>query len=307
MGRSIRSGDSFADDLQPVSSLRCCRSRRRRDSAPRPPTGRSSAGRAGKASSTEKGLPTTWSGTREHRLEDRAARRGHLQPDRRRRQDLSHLLQRLQRARPARRRQEDLKRHVVCLTARAASCCGRRKCRRSCPSRNASATTTATPPARRPATARTVYVFFGKSGVFAFDLTGKQLWQADVGDGLQRLGLGGVARPVREPGDRQRQRRKRVVVALDKATGKEVWRARGINEAWNTPLLLPDAGGKTELVVAIPGKCWARPGDGQQLWSCDTDIRGTWCRASWPKSGVVYCIGGRPSSAVAVKPAAAAT
>ena len=27
-----------------------------------------------------------------------------------------------------------------------------------------------------------VYAFFGKSGVFAFDHSGKQLWQADVGD-----------------------------------------------------------------------------------------------------------------------------
>src|SRR5262249_28761343 len=28
-----------------------------------------------------------------------------------------------------------------------------------------------------------VYVYFGKSGVFAYDLEGKQLWQADVGTG----------------------------------------------------------------------------------------------------------------------------
>ena len=28
-----------------------------------------------------------------------------------------------------------------------------------------------------------VFVFFGKSGVHAFDLDGKQLWKADVGDG----------------------------------------------------------------------------------------------------------------------------
>ena len=35
-----------------------------------------------------------------------------------------------------------------------------------------------------------VYVFFGKSGVLAFDLEGKQLWQADVGDGLAMMGFG---------------------------------------------------------------------------------------------------------------------
>src|SRR5260370_5384093 len=30
---------------------------------------------------------------------------------------------------------------------------------------------------------KNVYVFFGKTGVFAFDMEGKQLWQADVGSG----------------------------------------------------------------------------------------------------------------------------
>src|SRR5580704_5638430 len=38
-----------------------------------------------------------------------------------------------------------------------------------------------------------VYVFFGKSGVFAFDLDGNQLWHADVGDGLAMMGFGSGA------------------------------------------------------------------------------------------------------------------
>ena len=36
--------------------------------------------------------------------------------------------------------------------------------------------------------AERVYVFFGKSGVFAFDLAGKQHWQADVGSQLNGWG-----------------------------------------------------------------------------------------------------------------------
>src|SRR5262249_37074596 len=39
-----------------------------------------------------------------------------------------------------------------------------------------------------------LYVFFGKSGVFAFNLEGEQLWQADVGSGLN--GWGSAASPV---------------------------------------------------------------------------------------------------------------
>ncbi len=40
-----------------------------------------------------------------------------------------------------------------------------------------------------------IYCFFGKSGVVAFDLAGKQLWQADVGSGLN--GWGSADSPLR--------------------------------------------------------------------------------------------------------------
>ena len=39
-----------------------------------------------------------------------------------------------------------------------------------------------------------VYAFFGKSGVFAFDHDGNQLWQADVGS--QTSGWGSASSPV---------------------------------------------------------------------------------------------------------------
>ncbi len=35
-----------------------------------------------------------------------------------------------------------------------------------------------------------VFVFFGKSGVFKFDLMGKQLWHADVGSKTHGWGCG---------------------------------------------------------------------------------------------------------------------
>ena len=54
-----------------------------------------------------------------------------------------------------------------------------------------------------------VYVFFGKSGVFAFDHDGNQLWRTDVGTD-QRLGVRCIARIVQGPGLHQCQRRKRV-------------------------------------------------------------------------------------------------
>ena len=76
-----------------------------------------------------------------------------------------------------------------------------------------------------------LYVFFGKSGVFCFDLDGRQIWQASVGDGTNGWGSGtspllyGKLLLVNASIESQS------LVALDKLTGEEVWRAG----AWALP------------------------------------------------------------------------
>lgn len=139
-----------------------------------------------------------------------------------------------------------------------------------------------------------VYCFFGKSGVFAFDHGGKQLWQADVGEGLN--GWGSAASPVLF-GDLvivNASVESESLVALDRKTGKEVWRAKGIKESWNTPLLVTNTDGKAELVVAIFGKVLGfDPATGEELWSCATDITWYMVPSLVGHDGVVYAVGGR--------------
>ncbi len=141
---------------------------------------------------------------------------------------------------------------------------------------------------------RRLYVFFGKSGVFAFDLEGNQLWQADVGSELN--GWGSAASPVLF-GDLviiNASVESQSLRALNKDTGDEVWRAGGIKESWNTPILVETDGGGTELVVAIFGKVLGfDPTTGKPLWSCDTDIGWYMVPSLVAHEGVVYCIGGR--------------
>lgn len=148
-----------------------------------------------------------------------------------------------------------------------------------------------------------VYVFFGKSGVFAFDLAGKQLWRADVGSELN--GWGSAASPVLHGSlvIVNASVESQSLVALDRTTGKEVWRARGIREAWNTPVLVPVAGGKTELVVAMLGKVLGfDPDTGEQLWSCANDIGWYIVPGVVAHDGVIWSIGGRSGvAAVAVR------
>jgi hypothetical protein len=143
------------------------------------------------------------------------------------------------------------------------------------------------------ADAERVYVFFGKSGVLAFDHAGSPQWQADVGSGLN--GWGSAASPVLY-GDLvivNASVESSSLVALDRRTGKEVWRAGGVRESWNTPVLVR-SGTKTELIVAIHGKVLGfDPDTGKPLWNCTTDIPWYMVPSLVAHEGVVYCIGGR--------------
>jgi hypothetical protein len=148
-----------------------------------------------------------------------------------------------------------------------------------------------------------LYVFFGKSGVLAFDLDGRQLWKADVG--TQFHGWGSAASPVlyQDLVIINACVESESLIALDRKTGRERWRAGGIKESWNTPLIVTNQRGKPELVVAVLGKLLGfDPLTGTPLWSCNNDI--TWYIAPSPvaHAGIVYSLGGRSGvAAVAVR------
>lgn len=151
--------------------------------------------------------------------------------------------------------------------------------------------------------AERVYCFFGKSGVFAFDHAGKQLWHADVGEKLHNWGS--AASPVLHDDlvFVNASVESETLFAFDKKTGKERWKAQGIKQSWNTPVLVTPKDGKPELVVAIQGKVLGfDPATGAALWSCATDITWYMVPSLSVSDGVVYCIGGRSGvAALAVR------
>ncbi|MCA9056508.1 MAG: PQQ-binding-like beta-propeller repeat protein [Planctomycetaceae bacterium] len=144
------------------------------------------------------------------------------------------------------------------------------------------------------ADAERVYVFFGKSGVLAFNHEGEQQWTANVG--AQTNGWGTAASPILV-GDLliiNASVESESLVALDRQTGEERWRADGIREAWNTPVLVTAESGREELVVAIHGELLAfAPQTGERLWSCRTEI--TWYMAPSliVHDDIIYSLGGR--------------
>jgi outer membrane protein assembly factor BamB len=147
-----------------------------------------------------------------------------------------------------------------------------------------------------------IYAFFGRSGVYAFDMNGRQLWRAAVGD---RAHGWGSAASLLLYGDRvivNASVESDSLVALDRRTGKQIWRAGGIKEAWNTPVLVSVPGGKTELVLAMFRKVLGfDPESGNQLWSCDTRIDWYMVPSLVARDGIVYGIGGRGGGALAVR------
>ena len=122
-----------------------------------------------------------------------------------------------------------------------------------------------------------VYAFFGKTGVFAFDLEGKELWRREVGDGLDERGWGSSSSPVlTESGV--------IILAspeshsmfcLDKTTGTVVWKqeAEGFGSTWGTPVVV--GRGEDELVVVgVPNEVWAlNARTGKMRWYVD-GVRG---------------------------------
>ena len=73
-----------------------------------------------------------------------------------------------------------------------------------------------------------MYVFFGKTGALAFDLDGKQLWQTGVGTGSGPHGWGTASSPIlyKNLVIVTASAESESLVALNKETGKEVWRRK---------------------------------------------------------------------------------
>jgi outer membrane protein assembly factor BamB len=143
-----------------------------------------------------------------------------------------------------------------------------------------------------------LYVFFGKSGVYCLDLDGKEVWHASVGSNVNGWGSSNSPVLYRNLVIINASIESGSLVALDRDTGKEVWRTKGIRQSWNTPVLVEVPGGGTELVFnessAVIG---FDPASGQELWRV-TGFKGYVCPSVVAHKDVVYVVRG---SALAIR------
>ena len=154
------------------------------------------------------------------------------------------------------RREEDLKRHLLCLDRGD----GRIRWVRDVPALQPEASYTdflvlhgyaSSTPA---SDGQRVYACFGKSGTRAFDLEGNELWRFDVGSQAHYWGSGGSPILHNDVLLVNAAVESQTLFALDKLTGQEVWRTKGLLSSWSTPVVvdLPDGG--QELVLSVRSK-----------------------------------------------------
>jgi outer membrane protein assembly factor BamB len=141
---------------------------------------------------------------------------------------------------------------------------------------------------------RMVYAHFGSRGLYALDMKGNVKWERDFGD-MDTGGFGEGSSPVLD-GDRLvvnwDHQGESFIVALDKNTGKELWRTpRDEKTSWTTPLIVEHRG-KKQVITAASKKVRSYDlADGTLLWEGPALTNG--CVASpVHANGVVYVMSG---------------
>ncbi len=150
-----------------------------------------------------------------------------------------------------------------------------------------------------------IYVFFGKTGALAFDLEGNQLWQTQIGTESNPRGWGSASSPIlyKDLLIVTASAESEAMVALDKASGKEVWRqeAQGFGSVWGTPVLVPLAEDRTDLVLGVPYEIWGlNPDTGKMRWYCEAMDTDSFCSSVINDGSMVYAMEGRGGGSIAV-------
>jgi len=150
-----------------------------------------------------------------------------------------------------------------------------------------------------------VYSFFGRGGgLFCHTVDGELVWSRDLGRFESPWGTAAAPLLV---GDVVIQNcdsdQSAYIIALDKKTGKEVWKTkRPEHRGWSSPILI-SAGGRDEVVVnGHTGVFAYAPDSGKELWNCRCEAgRGTPTVTS--ARGLLYVVNGLSGGgAYCVKP-----
>jgi outer membrane protein assembly factor BamB len=151
------------------------------------------------------------------------------------------------------------------------------------------------------------YAFFESAGLYAYDFSGKLAWKKDLG-GIIKAGMGPGTSPIlykdliilqcdQEMGDGS------YIVALNRKTGEEAWRAtRAHRRSWATPLIIK-AGDRDEMIASGAESVIAYdPATGTELWRSKGTVSHPIPSAVTTKGLVFLTAGSSSKNALAVRP-----
>lgn len=140
-----------------------------------------------------------------------------------------------------------------------------------------------------------LYAFFGSRGMYCYNLDGKLIWKKDFPPMRMRLQFG-EGTPTVVDGNtlylKFDQEQDSYMVALDKRTGKELWRvSRDEVSSWSPPLVVTHEGQKQVVVSASTRVRSYEPASGKLIWEAGglgTNV----IPAPVTTNGVVYVMSG---------------
>ncbi len=161
-----------------------------------------------------------------------------------------------------------------------------------------------------------VYVYATSLGLYAYDMTGRQVWKTPLEPYPVYGDFGTGASPALS-GDRllvvSDNEKQQFIAAFDTKSGKEVWRTardlfagRGGPSArrtgWSTPYVWA-APGRTEVVTIGPGFAVSYDLAGKELWRL-AGMAGSPIPSPYAYEGLLFINGGKGGGIFAVKPGA---
>lgn len=151
-----------------------------------------------------------------------------------------------------------------------------------------------------------VFVFFGKTGLYAFDLNGQEQWHMPVGTGTGSRGWGTSSSPIlyKDMVIVTASAESQSLFAFKKETGEQVWKqeADGLVGTWGTPILVEVDKTRTDLVIGVPYEIWGmNPDTGKLRWFCNASEDDSYCSSVVASGDVVYAVEGRSGGSFAVK------
>lgn len=151
-----------------------------------------------------------------------------------------------------------------------------------------------------------IFAFFGKSGVFAFDLEGAELWNAKVGNESDPWKWGSSSSPItyEDLVIVTASAESQAIIAFEKTTGKEVWRqeAAMLDGMWGTPTIAKIDDSRSDLILSVPGEIWGLdPASGKLRWHCKSTGATQSHSSPIVGGGLIFAFTGRGGGSVAIK------